>query len=119
MPRNTDILVVDDDPMLRLGIVSMLKDLGYRATAAQDPMRALPMVHQGLGVDLLITDYSMPGMTGVELAHRIAQERPGLLVLIMTGHQQLKDDLYPDWRKLTKPFTEVELRREIESMISS
>lgn len=39
MPRNTDILVVDDDPLLRLGIVSMLQDLGYRAMAAQDPNR--------------------------------------------------------------------------------
>jgi hypothetical protein len=119
MPNDTDILVVDDDPLLRLGIVSMLQDLGYRARAAQDPMRALPMVHQGFGVDLLITDYNMPGMTGVELAHRMAQERPGLLVLIMTGHQQLEDDLDPGWRKLTKPFTEAELRREIESMTSS
>lgn len=118
MPHDTDILVVDDDPLLRLGIVSMLRDLGYRAIAAQDPMRALPMVHQGLGVDILITDYSMPGMTGVELAHRMLLERPGLQVIIMTGHQQLEDDLKPDWHKLTKPFTEAELRREIEAMTS-
>jgi CheY-like chemotaxis protein len=99
MPHNIDILVVDDDPLLRLGIVSMLQDLGYRAMAAQDPMRALHMLHKDLAVDLLITDYSMPGMTGVDLAHRIAQQRPGLLVLIMTGHQQLEDDLDPDWRQ--------------------
>lgn len=119
MPHNIDILVVDDDPLLRLGIVSMLQDLGYRAMAAQDPMRALHMLHKDLAVDLLITDYSMPGMTGVDLAHRIAQERPGLLVLIMTGHQQLEDDLDPVWRKLTKPFTEAELQEEIESMTST
>lgn len=118
MPNNTDILVVDDDPLLRLGIVSMLRDLGYRVIAVQDPLRALPMVHQGLGVDLLITDYSMPGMTGVELARRMSQERPGLQVLIMTGHQQLEDNLDADWRKLTKPFTEADLRQEIESMTS-
>ena len=119
MPHDTNILIVDDDPLLRLGIVSMLLDMGYQARTAQDPMRALPMVDQGLGIDLLITDYSMPGMTGVELARRIAQERPGLQVLIMTGHQKLEDDLDPDWRKLTKPFTEAELSREIESMTSS
>jgi len=118
MPNNTDILVVDDDPLLRLGIVAMLRDLGYRVMSVQDPLRALPMVHQGLGVDLLITDYSMPGMTGVELARRMSQERPGLQVLIMTGHQQLEDNLDADWRKLTKPFTEAELRQEIESMTS-
>lgn len=119
MPNDADILVVDDDPLLRLGMVCMLRDMGYQAIAAQDPMRALPMVHQGIGVDLLITDYSMPGMTGVELARRMAQERPGLQVLIMTGHHKLNDELAPEWRKLTKPFTETELRREIEAMTSN
>lgn len=116
MANDTDILVVDDDPLLRLGMVCMLRDMGYQAIAAQDPMRALPMVHQGIGVDLLITDYSMPGMTGVELAHRMVRARPGLHVLIMTGHQKLPDELDPQWRKLTKPFTESDLRREIEAM---
>ena len=119
MSNDTDILVVDDDPLLRLGMVCMLRDMGYQAIAAQDPMRALPLVHQGIDVDLLITDYSMPGMTGVELAHRMAQKRPGLQVLIMTGHQKLDAELAPEWRKLTKPFTETELRREIEAMTSS
>ena len=116
MANDTDILVVDDDPLLRLGMVCMLRDMGYQAIAAQDPMRALPMVHQGIGVDLLITDYSMPGMTGVELAHRMVRARPGLHLLIMTGHQKLPDELDPQWRKLTKPFTESDLRREIEAM---
>ncbi len=116
MSTEPDILVVDDDPLLRLGIVCMLRDMGYQAIAAQDPMRALPMAHQGRGVDLLITDYSMPGMNGVELAHKMSRERPGLQVLIMTGHQKLDDPMNPDWQKLTKPFTEAELRRAIEAM---
>lgn len=118
MPTDADILVVDDDPLLRLGMVCMLRDMGYQAIAAQDPMRALPMVHHGIGVDLLITDYSMPGMTGVELARRMAAEKPGLHVLIMSGHQTLNDELAPEWRRLTKPFTESELRREIEALTS-
>lgn len=119
MANDADILVVDDDPLLRLGMVCMLRDMGYQAIAAQDPMRALPMVHQGIGVDVLITDYSMPGMTGVELAERMSQERPGLQVLIITGHHNLEVQLAPDWRKLTKPFTETELRRELEAMTSN
>lgn len=119
MANDTDILVVDDDPLLRLGMVCMLRDMGYQAIAAQDPMRALPMVHQGIDVDLLITDYSMPGMTGVELARRLSQERPGLHVLIMTGHAKLDDELAPEWRKLTKPFTETELRETIEALTSN
>lgn len=118
MPIEAEILIVDDDPLLRLGMVCMLRDMGYQAIAAQDPLRALPMVHHGIEVSLLITDYSMPGMTGVELARRMVKERPSLQVVIMSGHQKLDDELSPDWRRLTKPFTESELRREIEALTS-
>lgn len=118
MLTETDILVVEDDPLLRLGMVCMLRDMGYQASAAQDAMHALPMLQSGIGIDVLITDYSMPGMTGIELARRMAAQRPDLQVVIMSGHLKLNDELAPEWRRLTKPFTERELRREIEALTS-
>lgn len=118
MPTGTEILVVEDDPLLRLGMVCMLRDMGYQASAAPDAMHVLPMLQLGIGVDILITDYNMPGMTGIELARRMAAQRPDLQVVIMSGHLKLNEDLAPDWRRLTKPFTEHELRHAIKTLKS-
>lgn len=116
MEMDADILVVDDDPLLRLGIVCMLKELGYTPIAAHDPQRALPLARQVPNLSLLITDYQMPGMNGVELARLMAAARPGLNVLIVTGNEDLPDDLSPGWKMLTKPFTPFELERALQDV---
>ncbi|MFM7028070.1 MAG: response regulator [Chakrabartia sp.] len=111
MQAEGEILVVDDDPLLRLGMVCMLRDMGYAPLAARDPGRALPLAERTPNLALLITDYQMPGMNGVELARKLVGERPELQVLIVTGDQEMPDALQPGWRKLSKPFTPYELQR--------
>lgn len=119
MATKADILVVDDDPLLRLGMLCMLRDMGYAPIAARDPQRAIPMLSEVPSVNLLITDYQMPGMNGVELAELMAIERPGLNVLIVTGNAELPVDLAPGWLKLTKPFTTYELAKALTAVRSN
>lgn len=116
--KPTDILVVDDDPLLRLGMVCMLREMGYSPMSAQDGVRALPLIEQGAPVDLLITDYNMPGINGVELAHRMERARPGLQVLIVSGQQEISGEISPRWRRLAKPFTTSELQQALLAVIS-
>lgn len=118
MNCETDVLVVDDDPLLNLGMVFMLRDMGYAPVAVQDPKRVLPMVHTVPRLSLLITDYQMPGMTGVELAREVTDARPGVHVLIVTGNQDVPDELAPGWQMLTKPFTPQELARALDAVWS-
>jgi CheY-like chemotaxis protein len=83
------VLVVEDDKDLRAYLIEVLRDLDYRAIAAQDAVAALGILEQReIRVDLLLTDVVLPGMNGRELAQRAGQLRPGLKVLFMSGYSR-------------------------------
>ena len=81
------ILLVDDEVMLiEMGQV-MLEQLGYRATVCGGSEQALEVFsRQPQAFDLVITDQTMPGMTGIELALRLLQIRPDLPVILCSGY---------------------------------
>jgi CheY-like chemotaxis protein len=78
------ILVVEDDPSLRLMIVLLLEQRGYQAEAAASAREALAKASDA-EFDLIITDHFMPGMTGVELARALHEAAPRSPVLLLTG----------------------------------
>jgi signal transduction histidine kinase/CheY-like chemotaxis protein len=80
------ILLVDDEPPICNVLSQMLSQAGYRVTACSDPQEALKEFLARPGeFDLLFTDLTMPGLTGVELAKRIFEVRPDLPVVLTTG----------------------------------
>jgi DNA-binding NtrC family response regulator len=86
-PGGTEcILFVDDEELLVEVGVEMLKDLGYDAVGTTRPSQALEMFKaRSDEFDLVITDMTMPGMTGDQLAAQILENRPGIPVIICTG----------------------------------
>ena len=108
-------LVVDNDELVRMGTVMMAQDLGFNIKSAPDGPSALVLIDGGKLPDLLITDYDMPGMTGVELAKTITGHRPDVDVLIMTGHDVLDEHLPEEWKILHKPFTTARLKEVLEA----
>jgi signal transduction histidine kinase/integral membrane sensor domain MASE1 len=117
------ILVVDDEPALvRLG-ERLLKRLGYRATGTTSPTVALDLATQSGGdIALVITDLTMPGMKGTELARRIHEVRPDLPVLLTTGYGgDLSSDAVEgaDFTEtLSKPFTPQTLAASIRRALT-
>ena len=109
------ILIVDDFSTMRRIIKNLLRDLGFTNTAeADDGTTALPMLHSG-NFDFLVTDWNMPGMTGIDLLRAVrADERlKHLPVLMVTARGELSDrvrglDQGADYY-LTKPFQTPEL----------
>ncbi|MFZ5799604.1 MAG: PAS domain S-box protein [Thermodesulfobacteriota bacterium] len=94
-PTGTEsILVVDDERDIRETGRMMLEQLGYRVTVCEDPLQALAMIREDGGrFDLMISDQTMPGMTGTELLAEIRRIRPGLPVILCTGFsEQLTED---------------------------
>jgi CheY-like chemotaxis protein len=108
------ILLVDDDPAVREVTAAMLEDLGYGVMEADNGAAALELLARGSHVDLMMADFSMPGMSGVELLRQAAECRPGLPVLLVTGYADdgalaaLGED-----RLVLKPFRNEELARKV------
>jgi signal transduction histidine kinase/CheY-like chemotaxis protein len=82
------VLVVDDDDQVRDGLMSSLQDAGFATLGAEDGGAALGQLDQGAEVDALITDFSMPGINGLDLIHEVHARRPGLPAILLTGNVQ-------------------------------
>src|SRR5580658_265844 len=99
------ILLVDDDPAVRDVTAAMLEDLGYGVIEADDGAAALDLLSKGIRVDLMLADFAMPGMTGAELAAAVAERRPGLPVLLVTGNADDRAlEAVGEDRLVLKPF---------------
>jgi PAS domain S-box-containing protein len=116
------VVVVEDDPAVRMLVVNVLDELGYTAHKAADAHTALPLLESDLRVDLLVTDVGLPGMNGRQLAEIARQHRPGLRILFMTGYAQKATErqrlLEDGMDMVAKPFSIDLLATKIRSMIS-
>jgi PAS domain S-box-containing protein len=85
--RSERILIVDDEEAIVLLVPDILTRLGYRPTALADPREALTLFRKAPDAfDALVTDVSMPGMSGFELAREVLAIRPGLPVIVTSGY---------------------------------
>jgi CheY-like chemotaxis protein len=83
------LLVVDDQEEVRDVAVAHVETLGYRVVSAPSGRAALEVLEQRADIDLLFTDFAMPGMSGLELARAIEQARPELPVILVTGYSDI------------------------------
>jgi len=113
------ILIVDDDSSVLNFLQRALG--GYTVVAARDPDEALHAATTIASLDLLITDFLMPSMTGAELVARIREQRPGLNVLILTAHSDILDAEGQAWwaneAHLGKPLEIRQLREVVAKLI--
>ena len=115
------VLVVEDDPRVRLLIAEVLRELGYACIEAGDGQAALPMLTSNTPLDLLITDVGLPGLNGRQLAEIARRHRPDLKVLFVTGYAEHATGqapfLEPGMEMITKPFALDALALKIREMI--
>ncbi len=107
--RHATILVVDDDILVRLGTACLLEELGHTVVEAGDGPAALEILRERGDIDLLVTDYAMPGMNGVALVLAARERRPGLPALLVTGYAELLASSPIALPRLIKPYREAEL----------
>ncbi|WP_448125075.1 ATP-binding protein [Pseudomonas veronii] len=115
------VLIVEDDPAVRVLISAVLKELGYAFVEASDANTALPIIESDQRIDLMISDVGLPGMNGRQLAEIGRQIRPELKVLFITGyaeHAAVRGGfLDPGMQLITKPFTFDLLTAKVREMI--
>jgi PAS domain S-box-containing protein len=86
VPLNASVLVVEDEPMVGDYMAELLREWGLTVVLQREPLQALDWLADASNrVDLLLTDHTMPRMTGLELARHAVELRPGLAVLLYTG----------------------------------
>lgn len=111
--RLARILLVEDDPAVRRVTERILRNRGYTVVTAASGTEALRVADDMVeGIDLLLTDVMMPGISGADLATQLRQERPTLRVLFMSGYiniPALARDVIRESLLLAKPFTPAEL----------
>jgi CheY-like chemotaxis protein len=114
-PQARSILVVEDDPLIRRLLVSVLSAAGYRIESVADGTLALRILEDEFEIDLVLTDLSMPGLCGTAVAEYLAENRPKVKVICMSGDPEPHDPaLTLLIRKrlvefLPKPFTPTQL----------
>jgi len=119
---NMKILIVDDFSTMRRIIKNLLRDLGFNNTAeADDGKTALPMLQAG-DFEFLITDWNMPGMTGIELLKAVrADAKLATLPVLMVTAEQKRDQIVEAAQAgvngyIVKPFTAATLKEKIDKI---
>jgi signal transduction histidine kinase/CheY-like chemotaxis protein len=115
------VLVVEDEPPVRMIVVDVLSDLGYTVLEAGDGRSGLSILESASRIDLLVTDVGLPGgMNGRQLADASRRRRPGLKVLFITGYADsaVIGLLSRDMQVLTKPFGLDALAARVQGIIN-
>lgn len=119
MDTNMKILVVDDFSTMRRIIKNLLNDLGFMdIVEADDGNTALPILRKG-GIDFLVTDWNMPGMTGIELLREVrADDKLNALPVMMVTAEQKREQIVEAAEAgvngyIVKPFTAVTLKEKM------
>ena len=117
--NRSTILVVDDDDLVRVSTCAMLDDSGYAVIETDNAFRALEIISSSTGVDLLLTDQAMPGMTGLQLAVATKKLRPKLPIILATGFAELPKEAPGILRRLAKPYRIADLVEAIATALDS
>ena len=118
------VLIIDDEPTVRMLVTEVLEGLGYAAIEAADGVSGLRVLQSDVRIDLLITDVGLPGgMNGRQMAEVARQSRPKLRVLFITGYAENAaighGHLEPGMHVLTKPFSIEALAGRVKSIIAA
>jgi hypothetical protein len=120
-PQRPTLLLVEDEPALRLLVVTMLEEEGYLVLQAGNGLDAIALAERHRGeIDLLLTDVVMPRLSGPELAQKLRALRPGLEVLFMSGYNDSRlvhrGVEQANVNLLVKPFSPDELVAKVDEL---
>jgi CheY-like chemotaxis protein len=121
--RGQSVLLVEDDPSVRMMVRELLNELQYEVHEAPNADAALPILTSRCAIDLMLSDVGLPGMNGRQLAEIARRHRPALPILFLTGYAEdaarRQEFLGNGMAMMTKPFSLEALAGKIDEMIAS
>jgi CheY-like chemotaxis protein len=112
------ILVVEDEPLIRLGVVSLVEEAGFEVLEAGNADEAIRIIESTDGIGVIVTDVDMPGsMDGIKLAHFVRHRWPPIRLIVISGQAGVKlSDLPSGTRFFAKPCQEVPLVNAVREL---
>lgn len=112
------VLIVEDEPLIRLMLAEALEDEGYAVREAGTVLEAVAILGQG-NIDAVITDIDMPGgLTGLDLAKLLQSYNEGIPTIVTSGGHHLSDDMLPaNARFICKPYGQVSMLALLDETI--
>ena len=108
------ILIVEDEPLIAMLLEDVLENAGFCAISLPDAARALGHLEQHGVPDLILSDQTMPGMTGTAMAAEIHQRYGAVPILIASG---MTEGIEPHYPTLRKPFVEAEVLVKVNALL--
>jgi CheY-like chemotaxis protein len=117
----TNVLVVEDEMVLRMRAVDIVEDAGFTAIEAVNAEQALSILESRSDISLLFSDIQMPGsMDGLKLAHAVHNRWPSIKIILVSGQVQLSDaDTPDDSRFFGKPLEAKQMIAELQQMVGA
>lgn len=117
-PRRQAVLVVEDEPFLRLMALDLVEDAGFEAVEARDADEAIAILEARKDITIVFTDVDMPGsMDGLKLAAAIRDQWPPIEIIITSGHVRLDDSNIPSRSVFfSKPYDHSEVTSTLRWM---
>ena len=120
VPQSTaTVLLCDDDHDVRRFLCELLKSDGYIVHEASSPEGALRILEDGATVDLMIVDYALPGINGLEIIRQASHRQPSLRTLLITGDAGAVNDGAGGAPLLRKPFRPVEFSQAVSAILAA
>ncbi|GAA0254896.1 hybrid sensor histidine kinase/response regulator [Rhodanobacter caeni] len=120
--KGQSVLLIEDDPSVRMMVRELLNELQYEVHEAANADAALPILSSPCAIDLMLSDVGLPGMNGRQLAEIARRHRPALPILFLTGYAESaahrQDFLGDGMAMMTKPFSLEALAGKIDEMIA-
>src|SRR5471032_1609668 len=115
------VLVVEDEPLLRMLAVEVVEEAGFVAIEARDADEAVVLLESRSDITLLFTDINMPGsMDGLKLAHAVRGRWPPIKILLVSGQVRLQPSQLPSSsRFVRKPYRTAAMVEELRSLVGS
>ena len=105
------VLIVEDEPLVRLGAVNIIEDAGFEVIEAASADEAIRILEWRSDVRVVFTDIHMPGsMDGLKLAHAVRNRWPPIKIIVTSGRDLIADQVLPEGgRFFAKPYNTIEI----------
>ncbi|MGV3575207.1 MAG: response regulator [Devosia sp.] len=120
MPSDITVLVVEDEPLIRMDIADQLQELGFTALAAANADEALELLMVNRDIRVVFTDVDMPGsMDGLKLAAAVRDRWPPIRIIVTSGHRRVTTaDLPAESQFIGKPYLAADIATAMRQMLA-